>query len=192
MTVQSRRERERAERHQLIIDTARGLAESEGWEAVTTRRLAALIEYSQPVLYSHFAGKDAIMAAVALAGFGELAAELREIRAGIPDAAQAFAGLAAAYLAFADAKPARYDAMFVLTTDLAFASSETPQPLLDAFDALCEFAAPVAAGRDVAALTELFWAALHGLVTLERSGRVPAAQRRDRLRMLVAQFLAVP
>lgn len=32
----------------------------------TTRRLAAEIEYSQPVLYSHFSGKDAIMAAAAV------------------------------------------------------------------------------------------------------------------------------
>jgi hypothetical protein len=36
----ARRERQRAERHQLIIDTARELAEASGWDAVTTRRLA--------------------------------------------------------------------------------------------------------------------------------------------------------
>ncbi|HWN35157.1 MAG TPA: helix-turn-helix domain-containing protein, partial [Pseudonocardia sp.] len=69
MPVQQRRERQRAERHRLILDTARRIAESEGWDAVTTRRLADAIEYSQPVLYSHFAGKDEIVAAVALDGF---------------------------------------------------------------------------------------------------------------------------
>ncbi len=35
---------------------------------MTTRRLADRIEYSQPALYSHFEGNDAIMTAVALEG----------------------------------------------------------------------------------------------------------------------------
>ena len=46
MTRQERRERERAQRRQVIVNAARELAESEGWEAVTTRRLADRIEYS--------------------------------------------------------------------------------------------------------------------------------------------------
>ena len=38
MTVtQTRKERERAERHQRIIDTAREIAENDGWDAVTIR-----------------------------------------------------------------------------------------------------------------------------------------------------------
>ena len=39
MTVQQRRERDRAKRQELIVRTARELAEAEGWDAVTTRRL---------------------------------------------------------------------------------------------------------------------------------------------------------
>ena len=80
MTRQERRDRERAQRRQVIVSAARELAEAEGWESVTTRRLADRIEYSQPVLYSHFEGKDAIVSAVALEGFGELAAVLHNAR----------------------------------------------------------------------------------------------------------------
>lgn len=69
MTTPTRRERQRAERHRLIVDTAHEIAETQGWDAVTVRRLAEAIEYSQPVLYSHFAGRDAIVAAVAEQGF---------------------------------------------------------------------------------------------------------------------------
>ncbi|MEU2714984.1 hypothetical protein [Streptomyces sp. NPDC007205] len=43
-----RRERERAQRERLIVTAARELAEAESWHAVTTRRLAAEIEYSRP------------------------------------------------------------------------------------------------------------------------------------------------
>ncbi len=77
MSIAERKERQRAERYELILAAARELAEAEGWDAVTTRRLAGLINYSQPVLYSHFKGKADIMAAVATRGFEELAARLR-------------------------------------------------------------------------------------------------------------------
>ena len=77
MAIADRRERERAQRHERIIAAARQLAEAEGWDAVTTQQLADSIEYSQPVLYSHFENKDAIVAAVAVQGFAELADILR-------------------------------------------------------------------------------------------------------------------
>ena len=51
MGVAERKERERAEREHRIIAAARMIAEREGWNAVTIRRLADQIQYSQPVLY---------------------------------------------------------------------------------------------------------------------------------------------
>src|SRR5215472_14313080 len=102
MSISTRRERERAQREKLIITAARELAETEGWDAVTTRRLAERIEYSQPVLYSHFTGKDAIMTAVAVEGFADLAKELRAARTAAQDPGRALANLSAAYTAFAD------------------------------------------------------------------------------------------
>jgi len=47
------------------------LAEAEGWDAVTTRRLSSQIEYSQPVLYKHFTEMEQIADAIAIDGFGE-------------------------------------------------------------------------------------------------------------------------
>jgi AcrR family transcriptional regulator len=127
--ISERRERERAHRRQLIITAARELAETEGWEAVTTRRLAERVEYSQPVLYSHFNGKDAIVSAVALDGFSELAAHLRRARQAAPEPGQALRAVCRAYLEFPTERPALYQAMFSLPTDLKFASAETPPPL---------------------------------------------------------------
>jgi AcrR family transcriptional regulator len=64
-----------AERRQQILDAARTVAEAEGWAAVTSRRLAGAIGYTQPVLYSHFpGGKTEIMRTVALGGFAQLTA----------------------------------------------------------------------------------------------------------------------
>ncbi|MGV9338960.1 TetR/AcrR family transcriptional regulator [Streptomyces sp. NPDC003688] len=193
MSIQTRRERERAERERLIITAARELAEAEGWDAVTTRRLAAEIEYSQPVLYSHFKGKDAIMAAVAVEGCVELAAELRAARTGAADSKGALAAVGRAYTAFAHRRPALYDAIFTHPVDLPFATPEAPAPLQEAFGELFQAVEPTAGeNEDRGLLTETYWAALHGLVTLMRSGRLPKEAQETRLALLINHFTTAP
>lgn len=189
MSVQQRKERDRAARHRLIVGTARELAEAEGWDAVTTRRLAERIEYSQPVLYSHFHGKDEIVAAVALEGFTELTAAVRaEVPAGAP-ARAAVAALARAYLGWAERNPAVYDAMFSLSSGLPFADAATPAVMQEGFDALLEVFAAVAGSAHPGLLTEVGWAALHGLATLTRAGRLPREHAAERLEVLVDRLV---
>ncbi|QYC43282.1 Tetracycline repressor protein class B [Nonomuraea coxensis DSM 45129] len=193
MTIRSRRERERADREKLIVTAARELAEAEGWEAVTTRRLAERVEYSQPVLYSHFKGKDAIMVAVALEGFAELAGELRAARTAAPDAAGALAGVGRAYIAFAERRPALYDAMFRHQVDLPFATPQVPPALAAGFQELVEAVRPHAGDSDpgdLGLLAETYWAALHGLATLTLGGRLPRELHERRLALLLARFTA--
>ncbi|WP_330185305.1 TetR/AcrR family transcriptional regulator [Nocardia sp. NBC_01503] len=186
--IQTRKERERADRHQRIIDTARELAETQGWDAVTIRRLADAIEYSQPVLYSHFAGKDAIVAAVAEQAAAELAVATRAARESAPDPVAALAAVAESYLAFARDSSALYDALFLLRTDLKF-GPEAPQALKDSFVELLQTFAPFAGSHDVETFTEVAWSALHGLATLDRGGRLRPDFRAERLQILVAQWV---
>jgi AcrR family transcriptional regulator len=186
MSVQERKQRERAERERLIVATARELAEQQGWDAVTTRRLAERIEYSQPVLYSHFRGKREIIGAVALEGAAEMAAAVRAATSAATDPRSRVTALARAYLDFAERKPAVYDAMFQLDGGLPFAHEDTPQPLKDAFAALLETLAEVAGdGVHRGVFTEVFWAALHGLATLTRAGRLPRELAEQRVELLV-------
>ncbi|AEA27302.1 regulatory protein TetR [Pseudonocardia dioxanivorans CB1190] len=185
--VTGRRERERAQRHQLIVTAARELAETEGWDAVTTRRLAERVEYSQPVLYSHFAGKDAIVSAVALDGFGELAEQLGRARAAVAAPGPvALRAVCRAYLRFAAERPALYQAMFVMPTDLAFATDETPAPMRACFD---EFVGCFPAGDEQREpLAEVVWSAVHGMAVLADSGRIPPDGQEGRLDLLIGRF----
>ncbi|MFE0465195.1 TetR/AcrR family transcriptional regulator [Kitasatospora sp. NPDC058965] len=186
MSVKERKERDRAERERLIVATARELAEAQGWDAVTTRRLAERIEYSQPVLYSHFRGKREIIGAVALQGAAEMASALRAATAAVDGPRARVTALARGYLDFAERNPAVYDAIFQLDGGLAFAHEDTPEPLKDAFAALLESLAEVAGdGVHPGLFTELFWAALHGLATLTRAGRLPPADTERRVALLV-------
>jgi AcrR family transcriptional regulator len=183
MTIAERRERERSDRRRLIASSARAIAEREGWDAVTTRRLSTEIEYSQPVIYKHFASLDEITDAVALEGFAELAQALRTTReAAAPgDAVRA---VAHRYCAFATDAPALYDSMFSRTTRLRFGSGSVPE--LSA--AFAELRAAVAPGDDGDAselLTETLWSALHGLVVLERSKRLRSGRLLARIDLVV-------
>ncbi|MDB5827681.1 MAG: TetR family transcriptional regulator [Variovorax sp.] len=178
-----RKERQRAERYELILKTACDLADSEGWSAVTTRRLAQLIDYSQPVLYSHFKGKADILTAVSTRGFEELAARMRAEADGGNDALHK---VCAAYLEFGRSRPVIYEAMFVVPTKIEFATSETPPAARAAF---AELVAALGHHRDGQQVVgEVLWSALHGLVVLAQSKRIPSAGTEARLDVLVRRF----
>ncbi|MFF1919423.1 TetR/AcrR family transcriptional regulator [Streptomyces sp. NPDC058221] len=192
MSVQERKERERAGRERLIVATARELAEQQGWDAVTTRRLAERIEYSQPVLYSHFRGKREIIGAVALEGAAEMATALRAATAAVEGRRERVAALARAYLDFAVRNPAVYDAIFQLDGGLPYAQEDTPEPLKDAFAALLECLGEVAGdGVGPGLFTEVFWASLHGVATLTRSGRLLPGDAEARVELLVDRLAVV-
>jgi AcrR family transcriptional regulator len=173
-----------AERRQQILDAARGIAEAEGWAAVTSRRLADAIGYTQPVLYGHFpGGKTEIMRTVALAGFAELAAATQAAM-GAKTGQQAVTAVAGVYLDFAASHPSLYDAMFQLPIDARFAQDDAEAELRAGFNAL----GAALGSADDGTATELLWSALHGMSLLERAGRMREEHRPSRIAELAARF----
>lgn len=135
---------------------ARQILDTEGWDAVTMRRLAAEMGIQAPSLYKHLRDKDQLKTALVAAGIGELGEALH---AAGPD----LAGLATAYRRWALAQPHLYDLATSGTLDRARLpeglEDHAAQPLLDALG-----------DQDRARAA---WAAAHGLATLEISGRFP-------------------
>lgn len=169
---------------------ARSIAESEGWPAVTVRRLATAIGYSQPVLYQHFPkGRPSIVAAVARSGFAQLEQLVGSDSSDQPrassDEPRALADTARAYLTFAREHAALYAAMFEMPSLNRFASTQTPAELRSAFDAI---AALFGHGQEAETRAELFWSMLHGLAVLERDGRLPPERRDERIAQIVQIF----
>jgi AcrR family transcriptional regulator len=156
-------------RRDQIRRAARDLAESEGWAAVTMRRLAGELGVTQPVLYSAFASRQALVDAIALDGFRDIAAALEAV--GTSPMARM-----RAYLDFAADHPRVYDAMFSMPSGLAFAANDTPEPLHHAFGAVRD-AFPDADGTRA----EVAWSTLHGLATLQAGRRLRPGQVQARL-----------
>lgn len=186
----ARRARQVAERRDRIVAAARALAEEQGWEAVTTRRLADAIEYSQPVLYGHFPhGRTEIVTAVAMAGFEELAAELVRPAAARGTDVERVRALVTAYLDFAARHPATYDAMFLLPVVIPFASDDTPPVVRAGFEAIVGALSGLGSPpSDPATAAEVLWGAVHGLVALHRAGRLSAGNDDARVGALVRTF----
>jgi AcrR family transcriptional regulator len=183
--IAERKLRDRQARRAQIISAARRIAELEGWSNVTVRRLSDEISYSQPVLYSHFASRDEILAAVAIEGFQEIGLGLQKARKR-GKRGNTVESVAAAYLEFAASSPALYEVMFSLSLTVPFDDPATPPELRFAFSQLLELFPGRRSKAEV--ISELFWASLHGIAELTRTKRFPPSRQKERVRALVALF----
>lgn len=69
MGIKERQERDREIVRRAILDAARELFLSDGFDQVSIRKIAERIEYSPAAIYSYFASKDDIFFALAEEGF---------------------------------------------------------------------------------------------------------------------------
>jgi AcrR family transcriptional regulator len=169
-----RREREREQMRALLLDTARSIAAEQGWQAVTIRRIADRIEYTSPVIYQYFSGKDALVAEVMCVGFRDIADRITATMA--EPVERRLTASASAFWAFAFAAPELYQAMSG-QAGVSFDGDEMPPEVQQGFAAFYSVLESVAAARgaqlsDPSAAVHTIWAYLHGFVSLTMSGRV--------------------
>src|ERR1700757_4201674 len=69
MGIRERQERDREAVRRAILDAARELFVSEGYQNVSIRKIAERIEYSPAAIYGYFPSKDDIFFALAEEGF---------------------------------------------------------------------------------------------------------------------------
>jgi AcrR family transcriptional regulator len=181
-----RRERERLAMRERLLATARSIAAEEGWQAVTIRRIAERLDYTSPILYQHFAGKDALLLELVSVGFREVTQVLRAAAEEPPQ--RGLTALAVAYWDFAFSSRELYQAMNGMA-GVPFGTPATPQEAREAFavvrGALLRLAA--ATGRDLAdpdGAVDVVWAYLHGFVSLTMEGRIAGGQERARKLLL--------
>ncbi len=113
--ARARRERDKLNQRQAILAAARGIAAADGWQAVTTRKVADRIEYSHPTLYEHFDSKTALLAEINRDGYRQLLAVLQAARHKHADPTVAARAMAQAYCAFAWMHRELYEVMHGLS-----------------------------------------------------------------------------
>ncbi|WP_178134045.1 TetR/AcrR family transcriptional regulator [Vineibacter terrae] len=167
------------ERHGEILAAAKALFVSEGYETVTTRKLAEQVGLSQTGLYVYFKSKEEILEALCTATFKELSRRFCQTVGDSPPDLGLLRRLIGGYMAFALENPDEYQLTFMVShamlkspqhKDLSQPFSEQA-PGLQAFTLFREqVARMVQAGAmrrmDVTVATQTIWAACHGLVAL--------------------------
>jgi AcrR family transcriptional regulator len=76
-----RKQREKEAVKNNILAAARKIAASEGWHAVTIRKIADAIEYTAPIVYEHFENKEDLIRELIHSGFKLLAEQFANTRA---------------------------------------------------------------------------------------------------------------
>lgn len=76
MSISERKERHKESVRSSIMKTALKIAVKEGWQAVSMRKIAEIIEYSAPVIYGYFENKDKLLYELHLEGYRKLVQQL--------------------------------------------------------------------------------------------------------------------
>ncbi len=63
-----------------ILDAALKIVKEEGWQALSMRKIADIIEYTAPMIYEYFSNKEAILSELACKGYGILAKRVRQAK----------------------------------------------------------------------------------------------------------------
>ncbi|GHO78381.1 TetR family transcriptional regulator [Ktedonobacter sp. SOSP1-85] len=170
MSLKQRREREKQAMRQGILEAARQLARTEGWSAVTIRKIAEQIEYSPPMVYEYFASKDDLLLELLREGYRDLATTMQHTSHATEDSEQRLLSIGNAYCQFARAYPELYQVMNGLggvpleAQERMLAAREVCRITLEALTAWTQSNGVTLANPDET--VEILWALLHGLVSL--------------------------
>ena len=112
MGVMERRAREKSETRDKILDAARELFTSVGYEGVSMRKLAEKIEYSPTAIYAYFADKEDLFHQLCHEDFGRLAQVFQN--AAMPaDPVDRMREIGRVYIEFGMRYPNHYKLMFM-------------------------------------------------------------------------------
>jgi len=176
MGVKERREREKLETRDLILEAARELFATQGYEGVSMRMVAERIEYSPTAIYVHFADKEELFRELCYQDFGRLAEVFQG--PGVPsDPLERLKHVGRAYSEFGIHNPNHYKLMFMtphpLTTLDERDRERKGNPEVDAYAFLKQTVQQaIDAGcfreglKDADLISQTVWAAVHGVISL--------------------------
>ena len=177
MGVKERREREKSETRDKILDAARELFVTEGFEGVSMRKVAEKIEYSPTAIYVHFADKQELFRELCHQDYARLA-EVFQSSVMSTDPVERLKQIGAIYLDFGSRYPNHYKFMF-MTTHPPHEPDEIDKevmgnPEMDAYAFLkSAVQQAIDAGcfrpeiTDPEIVSQTLWASVHGVISLE-------------------------
>lgn len=116
MGSKERIQRLKDENRVKILDASLRIVKEEGWQALSMRKIADIIEYTAPIIYEYFANKEAILTELAKRGYLMLAKRVREARDKESNLEKQIEAMWLAYWAFAFEEKELYQLMYGVGT----------------------------------------------------------------------------
>jgi AcrR family transcriptional regulator len=173
MGIAERKEKQKLEIRKMILDASMKLFVEEGFENVTIRKIADLIEYSPTTVYLYFKDKNEILYHLHEIGFQKMS-EANQTIAGIENPLIRLHKMGENYINFGLDQPEFYDVMFIQRApmqvleameDCDWKHGENALNTLKATIEECMEKGFVKKG-DVEAVSMGIWGMVHGLVSL--------------------------
>ena len=117
---QLRREQERRDLRQLILQAAGDEFLEKGYDSFSLRRVAERIGYTPTTIYLHFRNKDDLLLATVQEGFEGFDRKMEETASAHADPLERIEALGRAYIEFGLQNPALYRLMFMQRSDFYF------------------------------------------------------------------------
>jgi AcrR family transcriptional regulator len=175
MGILERKLRHKQEIKTSILEAAWQLVEQEGWHALSIRKIADAIEYSIPVIYSHFENKDAILLEFSREGFRRLAHHLQTAKEEHENPNQQLMAMAQAYWNFAFSNQEYYQLMFGLGIPACDTVKKVAEMKLfsDVIIPVLQKAVAMSSHPETSHMLKFhtYWSILHGLVSIQMIGK---------------------
>jgi len=163
----------------LILDAAMQLFKKNGFEEISIRKIADIIEYSPTTIYLHFSSKDEILYALHEQGF-HLLDKVFEPLLEIKDPIERIQKFGEDYMNFGLSNPEYYDLMFLQNGPLDALMKEGEEEWKSgdhAFAYLVQATQEVVnqhpkVGVDPLTMAYALWSMVHGFVTLQLTDRL--------------------
>lgn len=170
MSITARKQREREEMRNLILDAARKIFLEKGYAQASIRNIAEQIEYSPGTIYLYFKEKDEIFHALHEEGFRRFIAQMEPLRH-VSDPFERLKAMGRIYLEFARNNKDFYDLMFIMEAPMNLCDKDQWEMGDKALGLLKNVIKDCQAtgrfqGKDVNYLSFTIWSTVHGMCAL--------------------------
>jgi len=162
MSLSERKKRHTENLCESILQAALKIARKEGWNAVSTRKVAEEIEYSTTAIYHYFGNKDAILLELQKEGFSLLIKDFEKKIKHYKTSSERLVQISMGYFEFYKKNPELYQLMF----NLGISSKEKPFELIKQLKKLVLLTLFDLSSVESEELFLNWWAIVHGFAAI--------------------------
>jgi AcrR family transcriptional regulator len=193
MGVKERKERDRQEMRDAILESAHQLFVDKGFDDVSIRNIAEAIEYSPATIYLYFKDKDEIFYALHGEAFKKFN-DFMSILGTIKDPFRRLIKMGERYMEFTFKFPKYYDIMFIMQAPMDCVKNSDEWKEGESAHSQLENVVKESQesgyfkNKDYKALSFLIWSTMHGMCSLALRDRMKIYEEAERSKMIDKSF----